>query len=439
MLRLIAFGKTGELAPGANEVVRLHIEADQLKSYDEKRAAWIVEPGTIGLCVGGSVEEAEKTAEIAVPEEVVVALVTNQVTPPLPIRELKKADPEGTCPTGKDSGFVRTNTLPFARERVHVPEKRPVTAGMTGPVDGKITLEQAAHDPERLKAFVLQLDDYRLCRMSVGARTGWGPEDNGFAGCLYNGGALEGYGIPDYYMSDGNNGLNLNIPTLGFPVSNIMCATFDPTLTYEEGRAIAAEGIDQNLQCILAPAMNIHRNPLCGRHAEYFSEDPYLSGIMGGMQSRGIESAGLASVMKHLFANNAESYRNRNHSLMSERTAREIYLKVFETAFSVHMPDAVMTGYNPANGAWCAGDEELLENILRGEWGFTGYVMTDWGSSTCCPAVPTAQAGNSWVAPGGMDDKEVLPMVEALQNGTLDRERVRRNVYDMYRVIGKYL
>ena len=156
------------------------------------------------------------------------------------------------------------------------------------------------------------------------------------------------------------------------------------------------------------------------------------------MQSRGIESMGLASVMKHFMANNAENYRNRNHSLMTERTARELYLKVFETAMSVHMPDAVMTGYNPANGCWCAGDEELLETVLRKEWGFTGYVMTDWGSSDCCPSAPTAQAGNSWVAPGEMDDKEVTPMLKALAEGTLDRERLRRNVYDMYGVIAKY-
>ena len=433
--RLIAFGKTHMLAPGAGEVVRLQIEMEQLKSYDEQRAAWIIEPGTIEFYLGGSVDEAEKIAQIMIPEEILVSQVTNQLTPPLKIRELSKFAPEETYPTGKDSGFVRSESLPWPRKREHVPETRVVAADKP---EKTITLPMVAEDPSLIEAFTAQLSDYELCRMSIGARTGWGPQDNGFAGCIYNEGALAKYELPEYYMSDGNNGLNLNIPTIGFPVSNVMAASFNAQLTYEEGRAIALEGIDQNLHCILAPAMNIHRNPLCGRHAEYFSEDPYLSGYMGGMQSRGIESAGMASVMKHFVANNAESFRNRNHSLMTERTAREIYLKVFETAFSVHMPDAMMTGYNPTNGVWCAGDEELLENILRKEWRFTGYVMTDWGSSTCCPAVPTAQAGNSWVAPGGMDDAEVLPMVEALADGTLDRERVRRNVCDMYRVIAKY-
>lgn len=289
-----------------------------------------------------------------------------------------------------------------------------------------------------IDSFVLQLDDYELCRMSVGGRTGWSPEENGFAGMLYNEENIAKYEIPDYYMADGNNGLNLYIATIGFPVSNSMCATFNEELLYQEGRALGAEAIDNDLHCILAPAMNLHRNPLCGRHAEYFSEDPYLAGRMGGMESKGIESMGIASVMKHFFANNAENLRTHNQSLLTERTARELYLRVFEVAMQVHVPAAMMTGYNPANGLWCTGDEELLQEILRNEWHFEGYVMTDWGASGCCPAAEAAQAGNSWIAPGGMDDSEVLPMMEALKSGKLDRERLRENVRNMYATLIKY-
>lgn len=433
--RLVAFGKTQLLAPGASETLRLWVEPDQLKSYDEERAAWIIEPGIIRFYVGGSVQQAKEAASLEIPEEVIVSRVSNVLAPPIEIHELSRRDPKASWPTGKVSGFVRSGSLPNPRSRRHIPEARPVSAPVPKEL---ITIPMVMDDPSLIESFVMQLSDYELCRMSVGARTGWNPEDNGFAGTLYTEGALEKYGIPEYYMADGNNGLNLNIATIGFPVSSVMCSTFNEELSYKEGRAIATEAIDQNLHCILAPAMNLHRNPLCGRHSEYFSEDPYLSGRMGGMESRGIESMGLASVMKHFIANNAENFRSRNHSLLTERTARELYLKVFETAMSVHMPDAVMTGYNPANGCWCAGDEELLETVLRKEWGFRGYVMTDWGSSRCCPSVPTAQAGNSWVAPGEMDDSEVTPMLEALEAGTLDRERLRRNVCDMYRVIAKY-
>ena len=112
---------------------------------------------------------------------------------------------------------------------------------------------------------------------------------------------------------------------------------------------------------------------------------------------------------------------------------------MFEVAIEVNMPDAFMTGYNPTNGCWCAGDEELLEGILREEWGFTGFVMTDWGSSTCCPPAPTAQAGNSWVAPGTMDDREPNMILAGIQSGLVDRERVRANVLDMYGTLARRL
>lgn len=489
--RLAAFAKTNTLAPGASETLHLDIGPGQLKSYDTDMTSWIIEPGTIRFYMGGSVSEAFAFADMEIPELVVLEKTCHRLTPPLDITELSQSKPEETWPTGKLSGFVSTDTLPYSRERSHVPEKRwfsgaanqavdadqPATAAAVtihaaltdGTTDGTtdatadattaqsidattaksidatapnaaslITFPMLAANPNLLDAFVMQLNDYELCRMSVGARTGWSPEDNGFAGTLFTGGALKKYQLPDYYMADGNNGLNLNIATIGFPVSNSMGATFNEALVYAEGRALATEAIDMNLQCILAPAMNLHRNPLCGRHAEYFSEDPYLSGRMGGMESKGIESMGISSVMKHLFANNAENYRNRNHSLMTERTARELYLYVFETAMQVHMPDAVMTGYNPANGCWCAGDEDLLEGILREEWHFPGYVMTDWGSSACCSAADSVQAGNSWIAPGEMDDSEVLPMLEALAEGRLDKERLRQNVKDMYGIICKY-
>ena len=137
-------------------------------------------------------------------------------------------------------------------------------------------------------------------------------------------------------------------------------------------------------------------------------------------------------------ANSAETYRNTAHALIDERTVWEIYLKVFQYALTVHQPDSMMTSYNPCNGAWCAGDPELLMGILRGEWGYQGYVMTDWGSTDRCDAVTTAEAGNSWIAPGEMDDRETAPMVKAMADGILERERVRKNVYRMMQSLIRY-
>ncbi len=434
--RLVAFGKTRELAPGESETLHFDVAPKRLESYDEATASWIIEAGEIKLLLGGSVREAREIFAFTLPETLVLDKVANRVTPPIEIQKLSKRDPAGTYPTGKLSGEVKSQDLPYRRVREHTPEKRPVVGEKP---QGVITFPMVVEDESLLNAFVLQLSDYELARLSVGGRVGWGVDDNGFAGTLYNEGKIAHLQIPDYFMADGNNGLNMHDATIGFPVSNSMAATFNEELNYREGLAIATEGKDLDLQCILAPAMNLHRNPLCGRHSEYFSEDPYLAGRMGGQESRGLEDGGMSSVMKHFIANNAESDRSRNHSLISERAMRELYLKVFEVAMEVNVPDAFMTGYNPTNGCWCAGDEELLEGILREEWGYRGFVMTDWGSSTCCPPAPTAQGGNSWVAPGTMDDREPNMILAWLEDGAVDRERVRANVRDMYGTLARRL
>lgn len=434
--RLVDFAKTDTLAPGASEVLHLKVSPRGFDSYDEAAARWIIEPGTVRLYLGGSVAEAKEAASFNVPEEITVAQVKNRVVPPIEIRELSRRDPEGSWPTGRESRVVESVALPYRQERRRTPEARPVTGEKP---EKLVTFPMLLKDPSLLNAFVLQMSDYELCRCSAGGRTGWGYGDSGFAGVLYAEGALEKYGIPkDYYFSDGNNGLNMNDANVGFPVSNVVCATFNERLSYEEGRAIAEEAIGMKLPCILAPAVNLHRNPLCGRHSEYFSEDPVLSGRMAAQEGRGLQSCGVACSLKHLFANNAEYLRYTNHVLVTERTARELYLRIFEEALQVYMPDTVMTGYNAVNGVWCGEDEDLLEGILREEWGFTGYVMSDWGGANSCPGGAPAQAGLSWVAPGSMDDSTVTPILDALNAGKLDRERLRANVRDLFQTVIKY-
>lgn len=432
--RLVAFGKTKEIEPGDSDTIHFKIIPERFNSYDEERAAWIIEAGVIKLYVGGSVSESEYIASLNIENEIITSKVKNRIQPPIHINEMSKYNPENTYPRGEMTAYHLANDLPHRRQRNRTTEKFPI---LSQTPKNLITFPMIVDDETLLDQFVSQMTDYELCRASIGGGTGWGVGDSGFAGTLYTAGDMQKFEIPDYYFSDGNNGLNMNEANIGFPVSNLMAATFNEQLSYDEGRAIGIEAKDMNLHCVLAPAMNLHRNPLCGRHAEYFSEDPYLSGRMAGFESKGIESVGVSSSIKHFFANNAETFRNSSHSLLTERTARELYLKSFEVALEVHMPDTVMTGYNPANGEWCAGDDELLQGILREEWGFKGYVMTDWGSSDKCDAVSSAQAGNCWIAPGSTKDSEVLPMIEALADGRLDRERLRKNIRNMYTVLRK--
>lgn len=432
--RLISFGKTKELAPGESQTVTLEIDRERLKSYDEKTAAWIIEAGKIDLLLGDAPDRAIPAITWKFPELFVISRVKNRVCCPVSLTELSRLDPAGTYPTGRFTEGHTAEKLPHSAPRESAADEEPLACRP----EKIITFPEVAADPALAEAFIAQMTDRELARLSMCARTGWGPEDSGFAGTLYRGGALEKYQIPEYYFSDGNNGCNMNMPNIGFPVSAVMCATWNEELLFREGQAIAKEAADMEIHCLLAPALNLQRNPLCGRHAEYFSEDPLLAGLMAGWQSRGIESMGIASCMKHFIANNAETMRNFNHSLMTERTARELYIRAFEVAFGVNMPCAVMTGYNAANGSYCSDDAELLQGILREELEFDGYVMTDWGGYGDKGMPGLLAAGVSWVAPGSNDDTYVTPIAEALASGELSRGRVQDNLVRMVKGLVRF-
>lgn len=437
--RLVAFAKTKELLPGEKQVLMLEVNDRRLKSYSEKEAAWIIEAGKITFLLGGSPDQAKPVWSMEVPEKIVINRVKNRLVPPIPVQELSIKDPEGSYPRGElTKAYTEEETegkLPYKTKRTVSYLDEPE---MTSVSDRLIRFSELVENPDLVEKFVAQLNDYELARLSVGGRTGWGMEDWGYAGSIYNENVLAKYEIPDYYFADGNNGLNLFEPNIGFPVSTIICASFNEQLAYEVGAAIAREAKDANLHCLLAPALNLQRNPLCGRHTEYFSEDPFLAGRMAGQQSRGIEDTGVSSCLKHFFANNAETMRNNNHSIMSERTARELYLAVFETAMEVNMPDTVMTGYNAVNGAYCANDAELLQGILREEFGFDGYIMTDWNGYGDEGTAALLAAGINWIAPGSPDDTLVEPIVKAMESGELPRARVQNSLVKFIRIILKY-
>lgn len=433
--RLVAFAKTKALAPGESQVLTLEVNENRLKSFDEETASWIVEAGAIDLLLGNTPADAKQVCTITVSGTVTVSRVQNRIPCPVEIQELSKHEAEKTYPKGLQTKGYEGDKLPFEVLRKDIAEDEPLLKQD----DDLITFPEVVQDPTLAEAFIAQMTDYELARFSVGGRTGWGAEDSGFAGMLFNGGALEKYQIPEYYFADGNNGCNMVQPNIGFPVSTTVCASWNEELSFAEGVAIATEAKDMNLQCLLAPALNLQRNPLCGRHTEYFSEDPFLAGRMAGQESRGFETVGVSSCMKHFFGNNAETMRNNNHSMMSERTARELYIAAFEAAFEVNMPDTVMTGYNAANGVYCADDHGLLRGILRQELGFDGFVMTDWNGYGDQGMNGALDAGISWLAPGSVDDTLVTPIVEALENGKLSRARLQRNLVDMVKILIRYM
>lgn len=240
-------------------------------------------------------------------------------------------------------------------------------------------------------------------------------------------------GIPGIQLPDGPAGLRINPTREGdektyyctaYPVATMLATTWNRELIEEVGIAIGDEVKQYGADVLLAPALNIHRHPLLGRTFEYFSEDPVVSGKVTASLVNGIQSNGVGATLKHFAFNNQETNRGNNDARMSDRTAREIYLKGFEIAVKESDPWAIMTSYNRINGPHTAESYELLEGILRGEWNYQGAVMTDWGGGK--DAVAMVKAGNDLLMPGNAKQRQAI--IDAVNNGTLDMADVDRNV-----------
>lgn len=258
---------------------------------------------------------------------------------------------------------------------------------------------------------------------------------------------IERLGVPSVMVTDGPHGLrkqaeggdhlgiNESEKAVCFPAGCATASSFDRDLIRRQGETIGQECQAMNVSTILGPAMNIKRSPLCGRNFEYFSEDPYVSSELAAALIKGVQSRNVGTSAKHFLANNQEKRRMTNSSDVDERTLREIYLASFEGAIKKAKPWTVMSSYNRINGTFVGDDPEFLTKILREEWGFDGYVVSDWGAVN--DRVMALAAGLDLEMPHGSDENDNR-IVQAVKNGELEEEVLNRTCERILNIIFRY-
>lgn len=286
-----------------------------------------------------------------------------------------------------------------------------------------ISLYDVSKDPSKMDSFVAQLSNDQLAALAGGTLS-----KAAASGSIGN---LPGFGIPAVQTSDGPAGLRLSVPTTAFPVETLLACTWNPDLLEQIGQAVGKEAKLNQIDIWLAPGMDIHRNPLCGRNFEYFSEDPLITGDMAAAEVQGVQSEGVGATLKHFACNERENNRQFLDARVSERALREVYLRGFQIAVEKAQPWAIMSAYSVINGVECAESHDLLTDILRHDWGYTGMVMTDWGNNT--NNAIEIKAGNNVK----MDKGDAAGISTALSNGTLTRADLVANAECLLTMIMK--
>ena len=365
---LVAYGKTRTLAPGESQLLTLFASFYDCASFDDSGAtglqnAFVLEKGTYTLHMGKNCRDTVPAAEFTEEKTRALCLGGDICMPKASFSLLPFQKPV----------FRREEDL---RKRIleQLPEEIPYTG------DRGIVLADVAEGKADLNTFIAQLTDQELGDLTRGeggmdSALGYPGNAGAFGGITES---LREKGSPPVITADGPSGLRLRTFTSLLPCGTAIACAWNRELTEElfrkEGQEARAFGVD----VLLSPGMNIHRNVLCGRNFEYYSEDPYLCGHTAAAAVQGLESGGVSACPKHFACNNQEVNRNHNDSRVSHRALREIYLKGFEICVKEGRPRNLMTSYNKLNGIWCHYNYDLNTTLLRQEWGYEGNVITDW-------------------------------------------------------------
>ena len=435
---LCGFDKTRTLQPGESQTLSFEIPLESVASYDDSgvtghKSAWILEQGGYVFYAGADVRSASEAYSLTLPETVV-----RQCKSALgPLTAFKRMVNSSGKPEFED---VPLTGEAFPHDHAKLPAEIPQTGDMgirlADVVNGKNTLEE----------FTAQLTDYDLSCIIRGEGMG-SPKVTAGTAAAFGGvsDTLTALGIPCACCDDGPSGMRLDCGTKAFSLPNgtLLASTFDRPLMTELFTFMGLEMHTNQVDCLLGPGMNIHRHPLNGRNFEYFSEDPYLTGEMASAELAGLHSTGAEGTIKHFCGNNRETRRHFLDSVISERALREIYLRGFENAVKKGGAKSVMTTYGQVNGVWTAGNYDLVTGILRDDWGFDGFTMTDWWANinrrgkapdkSDFAAMAMAQNDVYMVTADGAACNDNT--LDSLKSGELTRGELQRNAMNILRFL----
>ena len=401
---LVGFYKTGLLPAGGEEEAVIPVPVYRVTTYDEETSSEVLLGGEYVFFAGEDVRSAKEAGRVTT-EGRVLRHLAERGAPRMPFPVFRAED------NGGEYALVQV-PVRLARSDVKAEMAASIPPESLWEVHTEpCTFEDVRAGKVPLRAFVSQLSFDELEAVSRGdykMNSPLGPEGNAgaFGGVLPS---LNRKGVPPVITTDGPSGIRLKRASSLIPIGTLLACTFDEALVSEVYAGVGEEMRERGSDVLLAPGMNIQRNPLCGRNFEYYSEDPVLSGKIAAAAVKGIQSAGVSACPKHFACNNQEFNRNNHDARVSERALREIYLKGFEICVREANPHCIMTSYNKINGVWAHYHFELVRGILRGEWGFGGCVMTDWWMKRArCPEYPKLKdnayrirAGVNVLMPGG--------------------------------------
>ncbi len=435
---LKGYGKTGIIQPGQTQQITISFATETLASYSEAQAAFLMEAGDYVIRLGAHSRDTHVAACITVDDLAVLRTVKNQVPLDKPLETMKapKRQPE------KITGVTQLHLI--AKDCITIDGILPAQPEhWTDAPATDATLVDVAEGNVSMEAFVNSLDEEVLYRLVAGSsdetpyqvpsrcskkyKPVKGPSSSGSTTSLF----ASSLAIPNLLVTDGPAGCHLPLcGATSYPVGVLIAQTWDDEMARLAGTGIGKELAYYNYSVILGPGMNIHRDPLCGRAFEYYAEDPLISGKVAAATTKGVQSTpGTGVSIKHFACNNQEADRLDENNTVTERALREIYLRGFEICVREADPMTIMTSYNKINGEHVSSRQDLLEGIVRGEWGFDGLVMTDWGTHS--NKAYDLAAGNDLIM-GGYRSDFLKAAVHGLQPEFVDNGYVKEEEFKVF-------